>query len=408
MSEIQSFDTRSAAIKKTMLSNEGKLPFGAQPEGSTLLSREKIKQNLLLDMKAAVNECDALREGAANDRPIDVTLEMFTKEKWGMSVENFYAALELNARTTTISQLTNMTTVPEGYRWLLPEIIREAVRLGLTRASIYPDLIAAEEAVTQTQVTMPFVNQSDATPKKVGEAETIPVGSLTFGQKQAKLYKMGTGLHITDEVRKYVSLNLLSLYLQDAGVRLGLGQDTMAIDVLINGEDSVGDYSAPVIGVDTATNLTYKDILRTWLRMGRIGRMPTAMLSNEDIALDVFLTDEFKGWSNNMNQSHKNLNIKTPIPQSQNYFIHGAMPAANQLMLIDKTAAMLKLNAAALTVESERIASRQINGTYMSLTTGFVTMFRDARVIIDKSLAFSSNGFPTWMDINSAENISID
>lgn len=408
MSEIQSFDTRSAAIKKTMLSNEGKLPFGAQPEGSTLLSREKIKQNLLLDMKAAVNECDALREGAANDRPIDVTLEMFTKEKWGMSVENFYAALGLNARTTTISQLTNMTTVPEGYRWLLPEIIREAVRLGLTRASIYPDLIAAEEAVTQTQVTMPFVNQSDATPKKVGEAETIPVGSLTFGQKQAKLYKMGTGLHITDEVRKYVSLNLLSLYLQDAGVRLGLGQDTMAIDVLINGEDSVGDYSAPVIGVDTATNLTYKDILRTWLRMGRIGRMPTAMLSNEDIALDVFLTDEFKGWSNNMNQSHKNLNIKTPIPQSQNYFIHGAMPAANQLMLIDKTAAMLKLNAAALTVESERIASRQINGTYMSLTTGFVTMFRDARVIIDKSLAFSSNGFPTWMDINSAENISID
>lgn len=68
-------------------------------------------------------------------------------------------------------------------------------------------------------------------------------------------------------------------------------------------------------------------------------------------------------------------------------------------MLIDTSAALIKLNASALKVESERIAERRIDGTFVSITTGFSSMFRDARLILDKSLAYSAQGFPSYMDL---------
>jgi hypothetical protein len=45
-----------------------------------------------------------------------------------------------------------------------------------------------------------------------------------------------------------------------------------------------------------------------------------------------------------------------------------------------------------------------MQGTYITQTTGFASMFRDARVILDKSLAFSGNGFPNWMNVSAFEN----
>ena len=63
----------------------------------------------------------------------------------------------------------------------------EAVRLGLRKNPIYPDLIAAEENVSQPKVTMPSINMSDAMPKKIGEAETIPVGTTSFNSNVGKL-----------------------------------------------------------------------------------------------------------------------------------------------------------------------------------------------------------------------------
>jgi len=140
--------------------------------------------------------------------------------------------------------------------------------------------------------------------------------------------------------------------------------------------------------------------------MGRLGRLPSALLSNENIAIEMLQLAEFKGFSGQTTKQR--INLRTPVPQSQDLHVHGAMPTTNKLLLVDSTSAMLKLNAQALQVESERIVARQINGTYATLTTGFVTMFRDGRIIVDKSLDFATNGFPAWMDASAAENVIIN
>lgn len=408
--EVSKFDNSAALVKKAVVSSKGELPLTVTDEQKSkgLMSATQVKANILTDMKEAVLQMDAIRKGGANVRSVDMSLEAFIKAKFGFgSTDAFYATLGLDPAMHTIDALSTMPEFNEGYRWLVPEVMREAVRLGLRRNPVYPSLIAGEETVTQTSVIMPSVNMSAATPKKIGETETIPTGSISFNQKTVKLHKIGTGLKISDEVIKYVSLNILSLYLQDAGVQLGLGMDAMAIDTLINGDDDGGTNAAPVIGVaDTANGITYFDMLRAWIRMGRLGRLPSGLLSNEQAALLIMQMDEFKGA--NYNNKKQDLNIKTPIPQSQDYWVHGAMPSDGTLGFIDKTASLIKLNASGLLVESDRIVERQLNGTYVTQTTGFAKLFNDAFLLLDPTLTFAANGFPTWMDIDKAEQVTID
>lgn len=404
MKNTQTFDARAAQVKKSMEKyGDGKIPSTSADEG--LLGKEQIRASLLTDMKEAVRFVDGLRNGGNNIAPVDMSLGEFAKAKFGFgSVEAMLDAVGVNPSIDTLDSFATTPDFNEGYRWLVPELIREAVRLGLRRNPIYPNLIADEVSVSQRKVTMPQVNMSDATPEVVNETETIPVGSVSFGEKDVKLKKIGTGLKVSDEVQKYVPLNILSLYLQDAGVKLGLGLDTMAIDVLVNGDDNTGAFSAPVVGVtDTAQGIQYIDLLRVMLRLSRLGRSSTGLISNEEPALSLLMLNEFR--NTQFREKATTLNLKSPVPQSLDYLLHGAMPTQNKVGLIDNTSALIKLNAEALKVESERIAERQLTGTYATVTTGFAKLFTDAFVILDGTQTFTS--FPSMFDVAAAESVLI-
>lgn len=286
----------------------------------------------------------------------------------------------------------------------MPEIIRDALKLGLRKAPIYPSLIATEQTISQLEVTIPHINMSDAIPRYVGIGETIPDGTISYGQKSLKIRKMGRGIKIPYEVMQYVSLNVISLFLQDFGIKLNHGLDSLAIDVLINGEQADGSESAPVIGVTTAGTFTYKDLLRIWVRLSRMGRSATTIVGGEDAAIDTLDLPEFKLKQQGSTQA--NINLKTPVPQSVDYYIHGGIPD-NQQLLVDGSSAMIKYNAQPLLVEEDKIVSKQTIETYASLTTGFGILYRDARILIDSSLPFSSNGFPSYFDVDSLEQVTI-
>ena len=87
---------------------------------------------------------------------------------------------------------------------------------------------------------------SDAAPAKVNEAETIPLGDVSFGQKSVSLFKIGKGFKLTDEVKNYVAIDVLGICLRDFGIQLGYAMDTLAMDVLMNGNKADGSESAPV------------------------------------------------------------------------------------------------------------------------------------------------------------------
>jgi len=93
------------------------------------------------------------------------------------------------------------------------------------------------------------------------------------------------------------------------------------------------------------------------------------------------------------------LNVKSPVPSSANFYIHPGTPN-QQLLLIDTSAALIKLTARQLMLESERIVSNQTEAVYASLTTGFSKMYQDAALLLAADKKFTEFGFPDFMNVD--------
>lgn len=343
-----------------------------------------------------VRQLDMYRAGNDKVKPVDMSLEDITQGMFGISKDAFMEKIGINQKVDTMQNIYSMPD--QSIRWIVPEIIREAVTLGMRQAPFYPTIIASDQPISGLSAIMPSINMSDAAPAKVNEAETIPLGDISFGQKSVRLFKIGKGFKITDEVKNYVSLDVLGIYLRDFGVQLGYAMDTLAMDTLINGNMTDGSESAPVIGVaDTSSGIQYKDLLKLWVRAARMGRNFQTMIGSESQAIELLDLPEFKKRESGTTQA--TLNVKSPVPNKADMYIHPGTPT-NDILLVDPSAALIKLTARQLMLESERIVSNQTEAVYASLTTGFSKMYNDAAILMDSTKAFSTYGFPQSMNVD--------
>lgn len=359
--------------------------------------------DFIKELPQTVQQLDAFRAGSNENKPVEISLGEFVQSRYGISMDDYLDKIGINTKVDTMQ---NLFTMPDqSIRWLVPEIIRSAILTGVREAPFYPNVIASDQPINGLSAIMPMINMSDATPSRVNEAETIPLGDVSFGQKSVRIFKMGKGFKITDEVKNYVSLDVMAIFLRDFGVQLGYAMDTLAMDVLINGNQADGSESAPVIGVkDTAEGIQYKDLLRIWIRASRLGRSFRTMIGSEDEALNILDLPEFKIRMSGSTQA--TLNLKTPVPNSADFYIHPTVPDS-QVLMVDPSSALIKLTARQLMLESERIVSNQTEAIYASLTTGFSKMFLDAAVLLDSSLEFSDHGFPKYMDIDPYLSVNL-
>jgi len=349
----------------------------------------------------AVRTAEAIR--THKDNPRDVSFEEVIQEKHNVSMEQFLADLGIDPRTDSIQ---NLVTTPEmDVRWIIPEVFRTALLLGYRAAPIYPNIIAAEEQMKGLKQVMPNINMSDAAPRYVGEGETIPLGEVSYGSKEFRIYKIGRGIKLTDEVVHYASLNLVSIFMRDFGIKLGHATDVLAIDCILNGEQTDGSESAPVVGTLNGTSLTYKDLLTIWVRMGRMGRVPSTLIGGEAIAIDTLDLSEFK--TPVMGMPRETLVLKSPVPQKTDFYVHGNIPA-NQAIILDPGSSVVKFNGWPLKVESERIVSNQTEAFYVTLQTGFAKLFTDAALVIDRSQTIAAAPLPSEMDVDPYQNVTID
>lgn len=354
------------------------------------------------EFQEMVNLLDQSRRGTQEDLPVDISFSELVTEKWGISVDDLMDKIGIDTRVSTMQNIFSMPD--QNVRWVVPEIIRTAILTGVRKAPFYPEIIASEQSVKGLSVTMPYINMSEAEPAKMNEAETFPLGNISYGQKEVKLFKIGKGIKITDEVKNYVSLDVMAIFLRDFGIQLGYALDTLALDVIINGNKSDGSESAPTIGTTSGTDIVYKDLLRIWVRGSRLGRSFNNLIGDEEQAISLLDLSEFKNRQSGTTQA--TLNVKSPVPNTANFWIHPGIPN-NQLLMLDKSAALIKLNAQALLLESERIVSNQTQAIYASMTTGFSKMYNDAALLLDSSQKFSSKGFPDFMNIDPYLSIDL-
>jgi hypothetical protein len=331
----------------------------------------------------------------------DVSLKSFLSETYGdeMTPEKFYRELGIDMRDMTVEKMLNTS---EMNRWLFPEIFRDAIRRGIEYTPFHPSLIAAEETINGTGLTMPFmdftqgIDRDEVRLRDTNEGATITEGEIvTWAEKQVTIKKKARGLKQTYESIMFTPIDLAAIYFEELGTQLGADLDRDLINIALNGDQADGSESAPVIGAAVAGTLAYTDLTRAWIRFQRIGRNSSVMLTSEADAITILNMPEFQRtvFPGAQTPSGITLNVRTPLPSSQDIFVHDSIPTG-KIVFVDTARAFIQLTAMPLLIESEKIVSRQIEGEYVSIITGFANVFKDGRLVLDYTSNLVTNPGP--------------
>jgi hypothetical protein len=383
-------------------------------------------------VREIVNHLDTMR--GRSGRPRDISLRQYLAQNYTtgagepLQPGHLFAELEINPQSTHVHELMND---PDA-RYLLPEIIRTGIArgMGLSRGQavshapvlsegnggqhfvtpevfldpvmrgavqsvFYPDLIAREEPVSQPTVTVPRINLSDAAMASSEEGVTIEEGSVTYDTKDVKLRKRAKGIKISYEAIQFNTLSFVELFFQDLGRMLGATLNRDCVDVIVNGDQADGSEAAAVIGVEATPNITWYDIVRVAIQFSQLGRLGASVIGNTATALAYLSLPEVKNRA--QGSALMPVTLRSPVMLPTDLYVSNRI-APGQIVIQDSSAALVQLTAQALMLETERIASKQLAGTYASIYTGFAKLQRNASIIIDSGITFAGNGFPAWMN----------
>lgn len=362
---------------------------------------------------------------AANDVSLDTALKAF----YGVDLDSWMKQMEVYKKTDTMytmarrfgydnltsdslqsllikhssfEGLNNTGDIDSSFRWIIPEIIMAAIRTDYEASSMHNNWIASTQNLTQRTAKMPIIKRGRATPRKIGQSESIPFGTVSFGEKSVEVFKVGTGFKITDELVESSSIDLLFNFLGEVGTDMSLGSDAEALRILVNGEQEDNSESAPVVGVSTVDEFAYKDLKRVVARMERLKRNVTRIITGEDDGLDISLLEEFKGFPGDTTLGNLNGLMGKVLSLANDIY---TVPS-NQVLLLAPQRAMTKLQYRGMKTETRRNPQTQEDEVFVSDYLGFAILRRDGRVLLDKSVAYSATvgdagAFPDYMDIDS-------
>lgn len=305
------------------------------------------------------------------------------------------------------SEFANPMTTAEidvSHRFIIPEIFTNAIRLGYEAQSQHQNWIASTTNMSTHKLSMPQILRGDGMPARVAEGAAIPMGSVSYSRKDVTIFKVGTGLKLTDELIYDSRVDHLQIFLGESGNDMAIAADNQGFLTLVNGEQADLSESAPVIGViNTSVGFQYKDVKKVFTRMKWLGQPATRIVAGEDDGVDVTGIDKFEGFQGqNKLSSLRSLIIGVPDAFDIDTYV---LPA-NQILYLNAAKAMTKLKYRGMMTERRRNPQTQTEELYVSDHIGFAILKRDARILQDKTLDFATNGFPTYMDVATRINES--
>ena len=104
----------------------------------------KLKaQDFMNELPEMVRSLEAVRSGSQDKKPVEVTFGELVTGKWGISEDELFEKMGINPKVDTMQ---NIFTMPQqNVRWIVPEIIRAAITLGMRQAPFYPNIIASDQ-----------------------------------------------------------------------------------------------------------------------------------------------------------------------------------------------------------------------------------------------------------------------
>jgi len=265
-------------------------------------------------------------------------------------------------------------------KWLFPDIVRDAVLVGMRRKPVYPQLIIRDESIEGTSYDVPYVVESsdEEELRSVAEGAAIPESEITYGDRIVKIDKKGRGVIASYEVIRRMSVDMLRVHLQRMGERLGRNLDARIATVLVSGDSSGSGTAAPTVDTATVDTWTYADVVKGFLTL-TVDNYFTAthMLANKDLTQTLLGLTEFKDPV--LFDFARTGNYPTPLGVK---LIPMADQPADKLTILDAGYAVEKLTEQDLLVESDKLINQQWDRSYLTVVTDFAVIYEKARVVV--------------------------
>jgi hypothetical protein len=304
-----------------------------------------------------------------------------------MNVAKFISTINNYSAMSYAGTPQNTGDFDPNMRFLLPEIILQAIQLGLNYSPKSNQWIAQRQSVRNRKVIVPYVKEVDSMPIEIEEGEDIPEGETSFGQKTVQVRKIARGLQITDELISESTIDIFTLFLRRFGVKLSIGKDLRALLTLINGDQEDLSESAPIIGVNTTGKYTMTDIDRVTARFASLNQPITSAIMVEDLAFED-LNADYSGRERKTIQEYLGNAVTT----------YEAMPP-NNILFVNKDNGLIELVYRGVMTEMHRNPQKQANHLYVSTSVGYAKIMRSGAVLLSKDRAWASNKFPNSMDL---------
>ena len=258
---------------------------------------------------------------------------------------------------------------------LFPEYIARAVKVGMEEANILPDITATETLIDGMDYrSITSVPGEDSKLAQVAEGAAIPQTTVRTQDSLVKLHKRGRMLVASYEAIRFQKLDLFSVTLRQIGAQIGRMHLEDAIDVVVNGDGN--GNPAQEMDVETAGQLTYKDLLAFWnsfepytLNTLLVGTDTMPMLLGMRQMQDAAAGLDFHGTG------------KLITPMGARVLRTSAVPAG-KIIGLDKNYALEMVKAGDVMVEYDKIIDRQLERAAITTISGYAKIFEDASRVL--------------------------
>ncbi len=246
---------------------------------------------------------------------------------------------------------------------LFPEYVSRAVRQGMERADILPNLVATVTDIEgmDYRSVVSDATEDDKSLKVVGEGAVIPQTTVRTRENLVKLHKRGRMLVASYEALRFQRLDLFTV---------ARAQLRDAIDVLLNGDGN--NNAAANVSVQTAGELGYADLLALWAQLTPY-ELNTILAPTQEMQQLLALPQ--------LQDANAGLDFQgsgkmiTPLGAA---LLHAPEMTAGRVIGLDKNCALEMVQAGGVTTDYDKLIDRQLERAAITCTAGFAKIFTEA------------------------------
>lgn len=255
---------------------------------------------------------------------------------------------------------------------LFPEYVSRAVRQGMERADILPNIVATVTDIDgmdyRSIVSAP--SEDDKSLKVVAEGAQIPQTVVKTRENLVKLHKRGRMLVASYEALRFQRLDLFTVTLNQIGAYIARAQLKDAIDVLLNGDGN--DNAASVVSATASGSVEYTDLLKLWSALSPY-ELNTILSPTEEMQKILALSQ--------MQDSNAGLDFQgtgkmiTPMGAT---LLHAPEMESGKIIGLDKNCALEMVQAGGVVTDYDKLIDRQLERAAITCTAGFSKIFTEA------------------------------